>query len=39
MEEKGLSTKTRDIPVMRAEDKLYPESQRTTRKVPRGLAP
>jgi len=39
MEEKGLSTKKADIPIMRAEDKLYPESQRTTRKVPRGLVP
>jgi hypothetical protein len=39
MEEKGLSTKKSDIPIMRAEDKLYPESQRTTRKVPRGLTP
>jgi hypothetical protein len=39
MEEKGLSTKKSDIPIMRAEDKLYPESQRTTRPVPRGLTP
>jgi hypothetical protein len=39
MQEKGLSTKKSDIPIIRAEDKLYPESQRTTRPVPRGLTP
>jgi len=39
MQEKGLSTKKRDIPVIRAEDKLYPESQREFRRVPRGMAP
>jgi len=39
MQERGLSTKKRDIPVIRAEDELYPESQREFRRVPRGLTP
>ena len=38
-QEHGISTKTSEIPVMRHVDKLFPESQRTLKKVKPALTP
>ena len=40
LKERGLSAKTSDIPIYRdVEEKLFPESNRTLRKVKSGLTP